>query len=286
MSKGTKLNWGMHRYLSVRCRRTPQKCIEFVVLLPNKVSNSDLFMHLFLSHYRAATPERQQELEAALRQNLKAPFLTRVTVFVEEGAPPLSLDSERVCCVPSKRMTYQQIFAWINAQTGPNDINILLNSDIGLVSGFEVLQNELESHTFLALSRQELAGVYDAHPAVSQDVWIWRGVCKIEGAHFYMGVRGCDNRLAAEAYLAGYTLINPCRNLLTHHHHRSSERAQSYNVEYVNPPYLAVSACFWGQESELQRMVGGEEWVRQFRQQRAHGAHKALLQDIKARFSL
>lgn len=246
----------------------------------------DKTMHLFLSHYRAATSERQQELEAALRQNLAASFVSRVTVFVEEGAPHLEIISDKVRWVPAPRMTYQQIFSWINAQTSPKDINVLLNSDIGLVSGFETLEQELKRHVFLALSRQELAGVYDAHPAVSQDVWIWRGSCAIQGAEFYMGVRGCDNRLAAEAYLAGYTLMNPCRNLLTHHHHRSSQRAETYNVAYVNPPYVAVSPCFWGQKSELQRMVGGEEWVRQFRTLQAHKSHTVLLDDIKSRFGL
>lgn len=243
-------------------------------------------MHLYLSHYTAQTRARQQEMAEALAGNLNASFVREVTLFVEGEAPVLPRTHVNVTVVPSQRLTYQAIFDFANTHTGKDELHAIVNSDISLRKGFEGLSSVMTSETFIALSRYEASGVYDAYPANSQDVWIWRGRCRIDCADFYMGIRGCDNRLAAEAYLAGYTVVNPCRNLVTHHHHRSQDRGEDYNAEYVDPPYVGVSPCFLGGKSDLQRMVGSEQWVAQFRRsQRTDEASESYLDQVRRRLA-
>ena len=239
-------------------------------------------MHLYIEYFRADHEERRREIMNALHANLQCPFLDSITIFAEDEVPPLPTSRCPVRIIRGARQTYQSIMAVANLNEDETAIHVIANNDIALSRGFERLHELLDDQTFVALSRHELSGVFDVHPAVSQDLWAWRGPSRITNADFYMGRRGCDNRIAAEAYLAGYQLMNPCRDLIILHHHRSQQRASAYDAEYVDPPYVSVAACFWGQASRLERMIGGEQWVEEFRaQQRAKTTN--LAEQVRAR---
>lgn len=239
-------------------------------------------MHLYIEYFRADSAARRNEVQEAIHANLNAPFVSKLTLFAEDEPPPMPRTHVVVEVIRGPRQTYQSIIDYANQLTGPTEIHAIVNNDISLSRGFDQLASKMAQDDFIALTRHELSGVFDVYPPVSQDVWLWRGPCRIENGHFFMGVRGCDNRIAAEAYLCGYSLSNPCRNLVAFHHHRSQIRGDAYHEKYVDPPYVSVAPCFLGQTSRLERMVGGEQWVAEHLD-RVDARPKTLVEQVRSR---
>jgi hypothetical protein len=58
----------------------------------------------------------------------------------------------------------------------------------------------------------------------SQDAWIFQTPVPDFNCNFYLGLLGCDNRLASEAECAGLVLSNPSRSIRAYHMHASGVR--------------------------------------------------------------
>jgi hypothetical protein len=57
--------------------------------------------------------------------------------------------------------------------------------------------------------------------------------------NFTLGMRGCDNRIAAEFEIAGYRVSNPSKSIRSYHVHNSGIR--NYTTTDVIPkPYLTI----------------------------------------------
>ena len=86
----------------------------------------------------------------------------------------------------------------------------------------------------------------------SQDAWIFRGPIKNVSADFTAGIRGCDNRLAAELHKAGYRVSNPSRAIRAFHLHRSGVRHYGHApADAVPPPYLLIDPAELGASPTL-----------------------------------
>jgi hypothetical protein len=114
-------------------------------------------------------------------------------------------------------------------------LNILINSDIIIGKGFEILN--LNINNFICLSRYDIEKDGDIRINVgggSHDCWIWRGYMLnnlyITG-NFYMGKFLCDGVLANQMYNTGYLLKNPVYGLIIYHYHTSNVRNYSYNID-------------------------------------------------------
>ncbi|MCK9567853.1 hypothetical protein M0R72_02735 [Candidatus Pacearchaeota archaeon] len=144
-----------------------------------------------------------------------------------------------------ERMSYQSIFNRINEQTLGDNVNVIANIDI-YFDETVLLLNKIGENQFVAISRYESESA-DLDPQTakySQDVWAWKGRVRIENANFYLGVLGCDNRIAAEAQLVGYEVINPSFSIRIYHYHTIC----SSNDEYYNRvpgPYMNVFPQTW-----------------------------------------
>ena len=130
------------------------------------------------------------------------------------------------------RMTYQNFFDYINENTSDDDINAVSNIDIIFDNTISLL-SKIEQNQFIALTRHELmddgSSYFEVSKAkFSQDVWAWRGRCRISTADFHLGVLRCDNRLAFEALEAGYELINPAFSIRVYHLHFVDVRVEGY----------------------------------------------------------
>ncbi len=180
-------------------------------------------IRLFYNYYEDKNPVRKREIDFCLQRNLNNKLIT--TVIIESASKP----------------TYEFFFEQINKITGPDDINIICNSDIffdetiSLVSGIKDKQ-------LYALSRWNWFNdnyvVFFDRPD-SQDTWIVKG--KVEGVfgNFTLGIRGCDNRIAYEFNKAGYGVTNPSKSIRSYHVHNSGVR--NYTMADVVPePYLTI----------------------------------------------
>jgi len=180
-------------------------------------------IRLFYNYYEDKHPLRKMEIDMCLQKNLANKFIN--TIIIESASKP----------------TYEFFFQQINKVTGPDDINIICNSDIFFDETI-VLAEGLKHKQLYALSRWEwkhpLHITHFDRPD-SQDTWIVKGKVENVFGGFTLGIRGCDNRIAYEFHKAGYAVSNPSKSIKTYHVHNSGIR--NYTMADVVPePYLTI----------------------------------------------
>lgn len=180
-------------------------------------------IRLFYNYYEDKNPVRKMEIDMCLQKNLSNKFLS--TIIIESASKP----------------TYDFFFQQINKITGPDDINIICNSDIFFDETI-ALAEKIKHKQLFALSRWDwhhpLACTFFDRPD-SQDTWITKGKIENVFGNFTLGIRGCDNRIAYEFEKSGYAVSNPSKSIKTYHVHNSGVR--NYTMADVVPkPYLTI----------------------------------------------
>ena len=204
--------------------------------------------------------ERHNELLQALQRNLEHPVVDKVVIFSDERVPFADTFAIPFEVIPSKRITFEGVFAYANARTGADDVHILCNTDIALVDGFDDIEQFLGPDDFFCLSRYELNGKISTHAHGSQDTWIWRGINRIRGVRFPLGIRGCDCHIIGAARRARYQVSNPSKTLCTIHFHASNLRATTYGDTKIPSPWFGVTPCNLGSAGEVCRFLGKDNW--------------------------
>lgn len=180
-------------------------------------------IRLLYNYYEDKNPVRKKEIDFCLQQNLANPHIN--VVIVETAEKP----------------TYSFFFNKINELTGPDDINIICNSDI-FFDDTILLTQHLAHRASYCLSRWDYINSQNTKlfdRSDSQDTWIVRGPVQSVIGNFTLGKRGCDNRIAWELKDAGYPPTNPARSIKTYHVHNSNVRNYSHN-DVVHGTYLHV----------------------------------------------
>lgn len=186
-------------------------------------------INIFVDNFNHPHPVRMAEFNYCIEKNSAIPGIK----FIQINSP--------------NRMTYKNLFNYINSQTNNKDVNVISNLDIYFDDTIQLLENITNDH-FVALSRHELNHLGESelvldHVKHTQDVWAWRGSIRLFGIDFYPGTWGCDNRLAHEAYCVGYNVINPCLSVHAYHYHLSGIHREDYKFEVVQGPKLFVFPC-------------------------------------------
>jgi hypothetical protein len=195
---------------------------------------------LFINHYADPYPKRNREIQVALDQNLALEDITRIYLVCDRivdfpDHPKIEL------VVVDQRPTYSDFFQIMQENGKLGDVLILANSDISFTGSLRrcVMMGQSDCY---ALSRWDLTGsdLHPFHRADSQDTWIFRSPLKdISPAEFTMGKPGCDNKIAWILKESGYHVTNPCKSIITVHHHQSNLRRYKYS-ERIQPPYFLV----------------------------------------------
>lgn len=166
-------------------------------------------MNLFVNTYTDKDPVRDFELKGCLDINKRNCLFN---VYEMDGRP-----------------TFKNFFNAINAITLPNEINIIINSDIYFSEPFDYEEIvKIQPSECYALSRWDIqpdGSAVHYQNSGSQDTWIFRGTIRmVEGANFTQGVAGCDNKIAYLLQQAGYIVTNPSTRIKTYHLHLSNVR--------------------------------------------------------------
>ena len=192
----------------------------------------DATLNYFVEYWDSGDDDRNKEVIDAINKNIESNLFDTVTVFSSNQEPKIKCD-----ITPCDRISYQMVF-----DIAPSGVNILANSDISFDKTI-LKARDITYREFWALTRYEMDGTRHKHDdpyrgSDSQDVWIWKDKCLIKNATFNLGVAGCDNRIAAEAHLAGYDVLNPAESITTWHHHTTGLRpgSSNYNVTKVKIP--------------------------------------------------
>jgi len=201
-------------------------------------------MFLYTTYYKEDNNYRKDELLTCLQNNSSNTAISKIIVF-NEGESIAYLGPYRIEEIfIDKRPTYQDFINYINANSNPDDIHIIANTDIYFDKNIEVLKLINLKDTCLALSRWDTADtkkpkLYNRND--SQDTWIFKGPIKQQlKADFPLGVPRCDNRLMYQLQEAGYKVLNPAFSIKAFHIHKG-QRALVYtegdNTYNIKPPY-------------------------------------------------
>lgn len=207
------------------------------------MSNSTLPIHLIVQYYRAATPERQVEIDTCLRENLQNSHIAMVHLLTEElfdlsGFPNTEKINQTVV---GERLTFERAFNYANNWPEPV-IWMLSNADIYFEDTLRYLQDVDLTDQIFALTRHnvlpdgslEFMPLDHAHG--SQDAWIFTAPVLTDKMFtcFYVGIPGCDNKILFEFIQAGYLVANPSRVLIALHLDNILDKdTDSKTAEYV-----------------------------------------------------
>lgn len=176
-------------------------------------------INLFVQVYKSNDDKRQLELDTCLKIN-KALNINGVPYF-------------NVIEI-NERLTFAEMFKLFI----PNEINIIANSDIYFDETILKVRF-LDNKEVYALTRWDyengLARLF--YRKDSQDVWVFNGTVNIQGGDYYLGIPGCDNKLAKEIIDSGYNLANPSKSIHAIHLHETNFRTYNEKTERVPEPY-------------------------------------------------
>lgn len=206
---------------------------------------------LFVNHYRLDIPgrdrkrprrrhedierleKRQEEIDFCLAQNRR--IFDKIVLF-------------------DHRPRYNDFFN--ETSRFKNEVNVLANADIYFNHTAELL-HLIKPNECFALTRWEdteqgiqkfeQCNFYNraAQARFSQDAWIFRGQVRGVSGNFYLGVPGCDNRIAWEISRS-YQVYNPCESIQAIHRHRDANR--NYQIPgdsepKIPKPYTFINPC-------------------------------------------
>jgi hypothetical protein len=195
-------------------------------------------VNLFYNYYKSTEgADRQTEIDFCLQDNLKNKYITDFYILDETGEIN---ETERIHPIKSNaRLTYKDYLNLIASKTGPNDINIFMNTDCCLDSMTAALLHKIKHTEAWCLARWDITSIspFKSTPYLvdnSQDAWIIRGPPKdlIDG-NYYLGVPGCDNRIMWELLKSGYVIKNPSLSLVMYHYHLYNGGSRCYKYPNV-----------------------------------------------------
>lgn len=199
---------------------------------------------LYISYFKSTDPARNREFAHCLQKNIENKFIDKIVVLFEgdiKDFPELFV-TEKVKLIESPRPTFQDLFDIANIISRPEDNTIISNTDIYFDETIGLIKNYNLNNTCLALSRYQWVNSENIslhNEKFSQDTWIFQGRIKTMAyATFFLGIPGCDNRIAYEIHLTGYNIINPAYTIRSIHYHLSDDR--NYTPGKIQKPYLAV----------------------------------------------
>jgi SAM-dependent methyltransferase len=184
---------------------------------------NNIKLRLFYNYYEDSNITRRAEIDYCLQKNVDNSMFD--IIIVASDINP----------------TFNFMFEKINRLTGPNDINIICNSDIFFDTSIR-LANKIKNKEVYALSRWDwvnAGNIKFIDKDINQDAWIIRGKIENVNGDFQMGKPGCDIRLAYEFNKAGYNVINPSKSIKAMHVHNSNVRRYT-EADRIAGEYLII----------------------------------------------
>ena len=198
-------------------------------------------VNLYTSYYQDKDAKRQKELLYCLNKNIENPLIDNIFLIVE-GDVKLP-KSDKLIIVNGNRPTYRNFFDLVNdTVTSVNDISIIANTDIYFNETLASL--DIHERQCIALSRwdKKKDGLKLHNERFSQDSWIFKGKLRnVRFCDFYLGIPGCDNRIAYELNRAGYRMFNPATKIQSIHYHQSDLHNYDGSTPKIPKPYLFIN---------------------------------------------
>lgn len=237
-----------------------------------------VFTNLFISLYDEKNKQRFDELHTCLMNNLKSGIFDAIWIIAEvdengrvDYISKFDVAPYTVNVLPcTTRPTFRTFFNAVNniddmlkrerpnPSIGRHDNAINIGNPIGVQIQpeqsvyvcansdiyFEDLPVLPNVNQVFALTRWDIQKDGTAKflgRSDAQDAWLWRGRIKIpKYADFFMGVKGCDNRISRELSTMGYEMLNPSLTVKSYHLHENPTDHNKSDKK-VFPPYLRLT---------------------------------------------
>jgi len=213
-------------------------------------------MILLTAFYEDKNKNRQTEFLRCLEKNIQNEWFSEIHLFIEEfisreqllASYPL-LAHAKLCLINhERRVTYQDFLLYANRNLSGCQVAVA-NADIYFDETLASLDEYDLTGKLFCLTRWDIqddgSACFFDHPG-SQDAWLFQAPFQKFPCDFYLGILGCDNRLAWEAANVGLEVSNPSRSIHVFHLHLS--QVHRYNsrqfmqgpVAEVVPGYLEM----------------------------------------------
>ncbi len=203
-------------------------------------------IHLITQYFEHDNRDRQEEIDYCLNMNLRNKFISRVHLLNEKYFIFSMFSNYKKIrqIVINERLTFLAAFEYANKyQDQDNILWILCNSDIYFDDSLENIKKYRMHNKLFALTRYDIQNDRSikfldsdfAHG--SQDAWIFESPIPLNKifTNFYLGIPGCDNRIAYEFIRAGYNVINPSKKIIAKHFDLARDmRTTHRNALYSN----------------------------------------------------
>ena len=204
-------------------------------------------INLFTTYYKDKSSEREKELIYCINKNIECKAIGKIYVLVENAELPIIGNSKVIVTPISVRPTYSDYFRIINEVSGKRDYNVIANADIYFDGHLDFLKRIYLKKICFALTRWDIkedgsAILFDRND--SQDTWIFRGKIKNVNGDIFLGLPGCDNRIAWEIHKGGYKIFDPALTIKSYHYHLSDKHNYTdilNDPERVSRPYLLIT---------------------------------------------
>lgn len=218
-------------------------------------------INLIVQYYKCGNEARQEEIDICLTTNLNNEFISSIHLLTEQLHDISQFPHREKIkqTIIGERLTFERAFQHAN-QHHENEIWILSNADIYFDESLNCLKDAKLDEAVFALTRHDVQAdgtsrlVDPAFAHGSQDAWIFKTPLFSDKlfAKFFLGIPGCDGRIAYEFIKAGYKVINPSNKIIIYHldlirgsniFERDMEYAKLMTEENINrglavsPPY-------------------------------------------------
>ena len=197
-------------------------------------------LNLITSFYLPDNEERKNELTKSLTKNIECPYIKKIHLYVDDQKTYIYLinkmkDKERKIKIVGigKQPKYNDFFWYCNTNL-QNEICMISNTDIWLkhINNPMILTILMQKNIIFALTRHEynmkspLINKYCG----SHDVFIFRAPIKkkiIMNINHPQNLWGSENKVINELISNGYTILNPCKQIVIVHEHKSNYREKN-----------------------------------------------------------
>lgn len=222
-------------------------------------------IHLLTDYYKNHRPERAEEIDFCITENITSGELDYIHAFGEDPLPLKHIPDNVTYNPISDRLTYQNYIDYANNNLPEGDIIVLSNADMFFDDSILKVKELDLSDKVLALTRwcphhgnwinkEGIATIYGNHHR-SQDVWIWKNKLHTKEVdfNFNIGTLGCDNKVAYQFNELGYQVWNPSLSIICYHKHAErndhKDHPDMYDsqtqapIKFQSRPYMLPFAC-------------------------------------------
>lgn len=197
-------------------------------------------MNLFIEYFYFKDEQRNKEVFETIEKNCLLNCIDKIYAVAPTETlkylndQPIGKNSKVISISRDERCSFQMLFDLSKNYTSDDDISCVANNDIIFTDDFNKLKDKLTNNDFYCISRREYHKQFTmGFGKWSQDVWCWKGKCKMENCNFYFGVPGNDNTIPYHAEQAGYKVKNPSLTFKCFHNHKSNIRPNQEFLESI-----------------------------------------------------